>query len=214
MRGQDPDRNYLRSDLEPAVGTCYKNTFGEWHCLIVGAGVFTQADQPPAAGGRQCRGGCGDMIRNKQGRALQNALATLKPRLALERRGATTVAMFALVGLIACSPSVPAGASASPATVTPADASAGLYPGPYECWHFSTAAMMENFTILDGSHYTDAAGNAGTYQFNAGTGDVSFAGGALDGQQASYSQAATPPTADNPPTVNLKVSGDHCQRRL
>jgi hypothetical protein len=154
------------------------------------------------------------MIQNKQGRALQNALATLKPRLALERRGATTVAMFALVGLIACSPSVPAGASASPATVTPADASAGLYPGPYECWHFSTAAMMENFTILDGSHYTDAAGNAGTYQFNAGTGDVSFAGGALDGQQASYSQAATPPTADNPPTVNLKVSGDHCQRRL
>ena len=57
MRGQDPDRNCLRNDLEPAVGTCYKNTFGEWHCLIVGAGVFTQAYQPPAAGGRQCRGG-------------------------------------------------------------------------------------------------------------------------------------------------------------
>ena len=51
MLGQDPDRNCLRSDLEPAVGTCYKNTFGEWHCLIMGAGVFTQAYQPPPAGG-------------------------------------------------------------------------------------------------------------------------------------------------------------------
>src|ERR1019366_400263 len=44
--GRTP-RNCLRSDLDPAVGTCYKNTFGEWHCLTMGAGVFTQAYQPP-----------------------------------------------------------------------------------------------------------------------------------------------------------------------
>ena len=51
MLGQDPDRNCLRSDSDPANGTCYKNTFGEWHCLIMGAGVFTQGYQPPPTGG-------------------------------------------------------------------------------------------------------------------------------------------------------------------
>jgi hypothetical protein len=47
MLGQDPNRNCLRTDSDPATGTCYKNTFGEWHCMLMGAGVFTQGYQPP-----------------------------------------------------------------------------------------------------------------------------------------------------------------------
>jgi hypothetical protein len=51
MLGQDPNRNCLRTDSDPATGTCYKNTFGEWHCFIQGAGIFTQGYQPPPTGG-------------------------------------------------------------------------------------------------------------------------------------------------------------------
>jgi len=51
MLGQDPDRNCLQSNSDPARGVCYKNTFGEWHCMMMGAGVFTQGYQPPPTGG-------------------------------------------------------------------------------------------------------------------------------------------------------------------
>ena len=51
MLGQDPARNCIRTDSDPATGTCYKSTFGEWHCFMMGAGVFTQGYQPPPTGG-------------------------------------------------------------------------------------------------------------------------------------------------------------------
>jgi len=47
MLGQDPDRNCLRTDSPQATGTCYENTFGEWHCAMAGAGTWAAGYQPP-----------------------------------------------------------------------------------------------------------------------------------------------------------------------
>jgi len=89
-----------------------------------------------------------------------------------------------------------------------------LYPGQYECWSFNEAVMMLNFAIIDAHHYRDHAGTVAGYDFNAQSGAVVFHGGTLNGQHASYEQASNPPTANQPPTVTLKASGDACQRRL
>jgi hypothetical protein len=51
MLGQDPDRNCLRTDADSALGNCYRNTFGEWRCLIMGAGVLAPGYQPPPTSG-------------------------------------------------------------------------------------------------------------------------------------------------------------------
>jgi len=52
MLGADPSRNCLRTDNTQATGTCYVNTFGEWHCAMPGGtGVFMPGNQPPPAGG-------------------------------------------------------------------------------------------------------------------------------------------------------------------
>jgi hypothetical protein len=51
MLGQDPSRNCLRTDTEGAMGNCYKNTFGEWRCLIVGVGAMAPGYQPPPTAG-------------------------------------------------------------------------------------------------------------------------------------------------------------------
>jgi hypothetical protein len=51
MLGADPNRNCLRTDTAPASGTCYVNTFGEWHCAMAGTGAFMPGAQPPPVGG-------------------------------------------------------------------------------------------------------------------------------------------------------------------
>jgi|SRR6185437_12740463 len=50
MLGQDPNKNCMRIDFPNATGTCYKSTFGEWHCSM-GGGTTTTAkgfQAPPA----------------------------------------------------------------------------------------------------------------------------------------------------------------------
>ena len=49
MLGQDPNRNCIRTDTPQATGTCYESTFGEWHCLMGGAGTFMSGYQLPPA---------------------------------------------------------------------------------------------------------------------------------------------------------------------
>src|SRR4029079_138208 len=75
--------------------------------------------------------------------------------------------------------------------------------GSYECWGAGSggqlsARMALNFPILDGSHYRDWGGNAGTYSFDAGSGTVTFQGAALGGQRGLYKQAVRPPTQAKP----------------
>ncbi|HEV2562657.1 MAG TPA: hypothetical protein VGT78_11005 [Rhizomicrobium sp.] len=36
MLGQDPNRNCIRTDATEATGSCYKSTFDEWHCGMIG----------------------------------------------------------------------------------------------------------------------------------------------------------------------------------
>lgn len=96
-----------------------------------------------------------------------------------------------------------------------------LYPGKYECWtlsqggsSYTQSAMILNFEILDNSHYRDVSGAVASYRFDPQTATLVFQGGALNGRQASYEQVSNPPTASQPPTVTLKVSGDRCQRPI
>ena len=96
-----------------------------------------------------------------------------------------------------------------------------LYPGKYECWtlsqggsSYTQSAMILNFEILDNSHYRDVSGAVASYRFDLQTATLVFQGGALNGQQAGYEQVSNPPTASQPPTVTLKVSGDQCQRPI
>ena len=98
---------------------------------------------------------------------------------------------------------------------------AALFPGKYECWTLSSsgsasleAAMGLNFEILDGNQYRDSAGSVANYQFDAGSGNLVFQGGALGGQKAAYEQVSNPPTASQPPTVTFAVSGDSCQHPM
>jgi hypothetical protein len=91
---------------------------------------------------------------------------------------------------------------------------AAALTGKYECWTYSggrlEAAMALNFEILDAHRYRDSGGTVGAYDFNAGTANLMFRGGGLNGQQAKYEQASNPPTKSQPPTVTLR-NGDSCQ---
>ncbi|HYC13046.1 MAG TPA: hypothetical protein VEC75_02285 [Stellaceae bacterium] len=68
--------------------------------------------------------------------------------------------------------------------------------GKYECWNGSSARMAYNFASTGPGRYTDTEGKAGTYEIAAGGKNVTFHGGALDGQKAIYSPG-------NPPTVTI-----------
>lgn len=89
-----------------------------------------------------------------------------------------------------------------------------LYRGAYECWSWGHAAMMLNFSIVDGDSYRDVSGKSGHYSFDADSGKLQFKGAALDGVQGSYTQSANPPLAQQPPTVTIAPSGDECQAKL
>jgi len=91
----------------------------------------------------------------------------------------------------------------------------GVVAGSYECWSNGQARMMLNFTISGGGRYTDSGGKAGSYQFDAGTGRISFRGGLLDGvmPQGFYSIYYEP---QGRPTVSFRNAGgsevSFCQR--
>jgi hypothetical protein len=51
MLGQDPNKNCLQSNVAHSTGTCYKSTFGEWHCMMMGGAVLSPGYQPPPTGG-------------------------------------------------------------------------------------------------------------------------------------------------------------------
>jgi hypothetical protein len=65
--------------------------------------------------------------------------------------------------------------------------------GKYECWNGSSARLAYNFSTPGAGRYVDTEGKAGTYEFAAGSMNVTFHGGALDGQRAGY-QPGKPPT--------------------
>ena len=53
--------------------------------------------------------------------------------------------------------------------------------GSYECWANGAARLLMNFTIKDGTRYTDSEGKPGTYSYDASSGKIAFKGGMLDG---------------------------------
>lgn len=67
------------------------------------------------------------------------------------------------------------------ATAAPVAAAGSLAPGSYECWANGQARGLMNFTIRSTTQYTGSDGQAGSYRYDAGTGRVTFDGGALDG---------------------------------
>ncbi|HTR83760.1 MAG TPA: hypothetical protein VMI56_04745 [Reyranella sp.] len=93
-----------------------------------------------------------------------------------------------------------------------------IIPGAYECYALTGGRLSPrltlNFTIVDGRNYRDASGASGTYSFDAGSGGIVFTGAGLNGQRATYSQPATPPTRNNPPNVTYVVSGDSCDLKM
>ncbi|HEV2265594.1 MAG TPA: hypothetical protein VGR79_13815 [Stellaceae bacterium] len=93
-----------------------------------------------------------------------------------------------------------------------------VFRGAYECYALSDGRLEPrlalNFTIVDDHRYRDAAGASGTYKFDAGNATLTFQGGALDGQHATYIQASDPPTKAQPPSIHLVVSGDACDRPI
>lgn len=93
-----------------------------------------------------------------------------------------------------------------------------IVPGLYECYALTSGHLSPrltlNINIVDASHYRDAAGGAGTYTYDAGSGAISFSGAGLNGQRATYSMPANPPTARNPATITYVVSGDSCDLKF
>ena len=95
------------------------------------------------------------------------------------------------------------------------DSQSAVPTGSYQCATLSggelQAAASENFTIVDASNYTDAAGNQGTYALDGDT--ISFQGAALDGQRAKYTPGVV--GSSNPPSIAILMSdgnpGDTCQ---
>ncbi|MGH6983984.1 MAG: hypothetical protein ACREEI_07140 [Stellaceae bacterium] len=93
-----------------------------------------------------------------------------------------------------------------------------VYGGGYECFAENgtrlEARMALNFTIVDDHRYRDWAGHSGTYEFDAGNATLTFKGGALDGQGATYAQASNPPVHSEPPAITLTTSGERCDRPI
>jgi len=73
---------------------------------------------------------------------------------------------------------------------------AGIPVGKYECWNGSSARMAYNFSTSGAGRYADTEGKPGTYELAAGGMNITFHGGALDGQRAIYRPG-------NPPTVTI-----------
>jgi len=59
--------------------------------------------------------------------------------------------------------------------------SSGVPQGSYECWAFSQARMLLNFTIQPGGQYTGSNGQPGAFSFDAPSQRITFRGGSLDG---------------------------------
>jgi len=93
-----------------------------------------------------------------------------------------------------------------------------VYRGPYQCFSLGgnrpEARMTFNFIIVDDHRYRDAAGHNGTYEFDAGAGTLTFKGGTLDGQHATYHQASNPPTHAEPPAITLTEAANRCDHPI
>ena len=93
-----------------------------------------------------------------------------------------------------------------------------VYPGVYECFTRTNGQLVSaailNFTIVDRTTYRSVSGGGGQYHFDAATGAVTFRGGGLTGQRATYAQASNPPVRSQPPEVRLGASGDYCQLKM
>lgn len=93
----------------------------------------------------------------------------------------------------------------------------GITLARYECYTYSggrlQSAMSENFTLTDGSHYTDAGGASGSYTYSAASGHITFNGGALSGHTATF-RPGVQPFKNHPPTVVFPLrdgsDGDTC----
>jgi hypothetical protein len=83
--------------------------------------------------------------------------------------------------------------------------------GSYECWGWNSARMDLNFILDGGGRYTDSDGALGSYAFDAGSGQVSFSGGALDGQLATFEMAGRIPTVRFPTRDGTQRTGDFCE---
>ena len=115
--------------------------------------------------------------------------------------GASSFPLASLPGSPAPKPTAGAAGSAAP-PATPAAKTApqpagtaaqtGVMPGSYECWFFSQPRPGLNFEIKEGGRYVDVEGVAGTYSYDAATGQIAFRGGALDEQKAAYPNKPTP----------------------
>lgn len=94
--------------------------------------------------------------------------------------------------------SAPAARPAPAAAAAAAPANAGaVRAGDYECWAFSSARMLQNFSILDGRRYRDSEGNTYGYHLDAG-GRLVFEGGVLSDlgpYQVHYNVPQGRPTA-------------------
>ena len=53
--------------------------------------------------------------------------------------------------------------------------------GSYECWANGAARMLLNFTIRNGTQYSDSDEKSGTYAYDPASGRITFKGGLLDG---------------------------------
>ncbi len=78
---------------------------------------------------------------------------------------------------------IPGGAPPPPqrpaaAPAPEAAGSAAVKPGDYECWAFSSARMLQNFSILDGRRYRDSEDKTYGYHLEGG-GTLVFEGGVL-----------------------------------
>ena len=86
--------------------------------------------------------------------------------------------------------------------------------GAYECYALSSGhlapRMALNFKILGAGRYSDVAGAAGSFDFDARSLGIVFRGAALDGQRATYAQPGNPPSKNSPPNVTFVTSGDSC----
>jgi hypothetical protein len=46
--GWTKDRNCFKNTVTSATGRCWKDTFGDWHCILAGEGTSEQHQAPPA----------------------------------------------------------------------------------------------------------------------------------------------------------------------
>lgn len=80
--------------------------------------------------------------------------------------------------------------------------------GDYECWAFSSARMLQNFSILDGRRYRDSEGQTYGYRLDGGS-QLVFEGGVLSDLGAYHVVYHNPqgrPTASFRNAQNTEVS--------